>query len=371
MHEKPIRVFAEAIEPGALAQFMGAMAEPYAVKGVLMPDAHTGYSLPIGAVVATEGVVLPAWVGYDIGCGMCAVPTTFARADVARHAKAIFDQTYRDIPVGFEHNRKAVDWEPPPGVEPTNFVADLLAKGGRKEIGSLGGGNHFIEIGADEGEKVWIVIHSGSRNVGHKTAAHYMRQASKLHTGEDRPRDGHYGFETDSELGECYLADMTFCIEFALANRREIMERVVAAIGRHTDGDADWPALINRTHNHAELKDGQWIHRKGATHAEAGMAGVIPGNMRDGSFIVEGKGNPDALWSSSHGAGRVLGRTQAKRSLKLEDFQRTMQGIQALVKPATLDESPAAYKDIFEVMRLQEPLVTVRHHIRPLINIKG
>ncbi len=371
MTGKPIHVFAEAIEAEALAQFKSAMVEPYAMAGALMPDAHTGYSLPIGAVVATEGVVLPAWVGYDIGCGMCAVPTTFERPAVARAAKAIFDQIYRDIPVGFAHNKKATDWEPPTGVEPTAFVADLLAKGGRTEIGSLGTGNHFIEVGVDEGDRVWIVLHSGSRNVGYKTAAHYMREASKLHTGEDRPREGHYGFDTGSELGARYLADMAFCIEFALANRRELMARAVAAIGRHADGDADWPALINRTHNHAELKDGRWIHRKGATHAEAGMTGVIPGNMRDGSFIVEGKGNPDALCSSSHGAGRVLGRNQAKRTLRLEDFQRTMQGIQALVKPATLDESPAAYKDIFEVMRLQEPLVTVKHHVRPLINIKG
>lgn len=181
---KPIHVFAETIEAEALAQFESAMAEPYAVQGALMPDAHTGYSLPIGAVVATEGVVLPSWVGYDIGCGMCAVPTSFERPAVARAAKAIFDAIYRDIPVGFEHNKKATDWEPLAGIEPTAFVADLLAKGGRNEIGSLGGGNHFIEIGVDEGERVWIVIHSGSRNVGHKTASHYMRQASKLHTGE-------------------------------------------------------------------------------------------------------------------------------------------------------------------------------------------
>lgn len=371
MSGKPIHIFAEAVEPEALAQFESAMAEPYAIKGALMPDAHKGYSLPIGAVVATEGVVLPAWVGYDIGCGMCAVPTTFARGEVARAAKAVFDQIYRDVPVGFAHNRTAVDWEPPAGAGPTPLVADLLAKGGRKEIGSLGTGNHFIEIGVDEGDRVWIVIHSGSRNVGHRTAAHYMRQASKLHTGEDRPREGHYGFATNSDLGARYIADMTVCIAFALANRREMMGRVVRAMQRHAGGDADWPALINRTHNHAEFKDGWWIHRKGATHAEAGMMGVIPGNMRDGSFVVEGMGNPDALWSSSHGAGRVIGRNEAKRRFRLEDFQRTMAGIQARVKPATLDEAPFAYKDIFEVMRLQEPLVTVRHHLRPLINIKG
>lgn len=371
MTAKPIHVFAEAVEAEALAQFTGAMAQDFAVQGALMPDAHSGYALPIGAVVATAGVVVPAWVGYDIGCGMCAVPTTFGRAEVARNAQAIFEAVYAAIPVGFKHNKTATDWEPPTHLTPTSFVKNLLDQGARKEIGSLGGGNHFIEIGADEGGRVWIVIHSGSRNLGHKTATHYMREASKLHTGEDRPRAGHYGFDADSEAGARYIADMNFCLEFALANRREMMERVVAAMQRHAEGGADWAALINRTHNHAEARDGRWIHRKGATHAEAGMTGVIPGNMRDGSFIVEGRGNPDALFSSAHGAGRRLGRNEAKRTLSLEDFERTMQGVQARVRADTLDESPAAYKDIFEVMKRQDALVTVKHHVRPMINVKG
>ena len=371
MSGKPVTIFAEAVEPEALAQFEGAMAQDFAVAGALMPDAHSGYALPIGAVVATAGVVVPAWVGYDIGCGLCAAPTTFRRPDVARNAKAIFEAIYRAIPVGFEHNKTAADWEPPAGLSPTPFVRDLLDQGARREIGSLGGGNHFIEIGVDEGERVWIVIHSGSRNLGHKTAARYMREASRLHTGEDRPREGHYGFDVASDAGARYLADMAFCLEFALANRREMMARVVAAMTRTIEGEAEWPALINRTHNHAECKDGRWIHRKGATHAEAGMAGVIPGNMRDGSFIVEGLGNPDSLWSSAHGAGRVLGRNEAKRTLSLEDFRRTMRGVQALVEPATLDESPFAYKDIFAVMARQDALVTVKHHVRPMINVKG
>ena len=136
-------------------------------------------------------------------------------------------------------------------------------------------------------------------------------------------------------------------------------------------GGADWEHLINRNHNHAEEKDGLWIHRKGATHAEDGMMGVIPGNMRDGSFIVRGKGNPDSLYSSSHGAGRVIGRKQAKRELDLEDFKLTMKGVTAMVGEDTLDESPMAYKDIFEVMRLQADLVDMIHHITPIVNVKG
>jgi tRNA-splicing ligase RtcB len=153
-----------------------------------------------------------------------------------------------------------------------------------------------------------------------------------------------------------------------------MMGRVVRAITEALDipcYELDFSELINRNHNHAVERDGLWVHRKGATHAEEGMMGVIPGNMRDGSFIVRGKGNPDSLYSSSHGAGRVLGRKEAKRRLVVAEFVETMQGIQALVEESALDESPAAYKDIFEVMRLQSDLVGVVAHVRPMVNIKG
>lgn len=147
--------------------------------------------------------------------------------------------------------------------------------------------------------------------------------------------------------------------------------RIEGVLSENCDGAGEWGALINRNHNHAEQKDGLWIHRKGATHAEAGMMGVIPGNMRDGSFIVRGKGNPDALWSSSHGAGRVLGRKEAKRTLTMESFTETMAGVVALVTDETLDEAPFAYKSIFDVMRQQDVMVEVVAHVRPILNIKG
>ena len=368
---KEHHVFAEVLEGEAWGQFCDAMKLDFVTKGALMPDVHTGYSLPIGAVVATEGVIVPAWVGFDIGCGMCAVPTTFEKARIHAAAKTIFDQIYRDVPVGFKHNETETPW----GWEKVPCTRDLAKlfreKNGLCQLGSLGGGNHFIEIGRDEDERVWIIIHSGSRGIGHIAATHYMRQASKLHTGIEKAKEGHYGFEAGTDLGEQYIMDLGFCLQFALANRREIIERVVKAIQRSLSGHADWDRLINRNHNHAEFNHGAWIHRKGATHAEDGMDGVIPGNMRDGSFIVTGKGNPNALWSSAHGAGRVMGRRTAKETLKLEDFEVAMDGVQAKVTAETLDESPFAYKDIFEVMRLQEPLVSVQHHVRPIINIKA
>lgn len=364
--DKHYRIFAEVLEQTALAQFESAMQQPFALMGALMPDAHTGYSLPIGSVVATDGFVVPAWVGYDIGCGMCAVPTTFKRDDVVDNADRIFNSIYRGVPVGFTHNQNDSVWDFS-DLPRTEDMETAFAKNGLKQLASLGGGNHFIEIGYDENNTVWIIIHSGSRGIGHATATRYMRMAS----GDGKAREGHFGFNVTSQEGIAYITDLNFCLAFALENRRQLIQRVVREMAHTCQGDAQWDALINRNHNHAELKSGMWIHRKGATHAEAGMMGVIPGNMRDGSFIVEGKGNRDALWSSSHGAGRVMSRTEAERVLTVEAFASTMGGIKAKVEQSTLDESPMAYKDIFDVMRQQDELVRVVHHVKPLINIKG
>lgn len=365
--DKPYRIFAEVLEQEALDQFESAMQQAFVVRGALMPDAHAGYSLPIGAVIATDGVVLPAWVGYDIGCGMCALPTSYDAADVRAKAQEIFDGIYKAVPVGFSHNTSDTEWAEGDSLPRTDTMQAIFAKNGLRQLGSLGGGNHFAEIGADETGKVWIVIHSGSRGIGHATASHYMRLAS----GDGKAREGHFGFAVDSDEGRDYAKDLNFCLAFALENRREMMRRIVGVLDDHVSGTAEWDGLINRNHNHAEPKGGLWIHRKGATHAEAGMMGVIPGNMRDGSFIVRGKGNAEALWSSSHGAGRVLGRKEAKRTLAMEDFTETMTGVVARIADDTLDESPFAYKSIFDVMRQQDDLVEVVAHVRPILNIKG
>lgn len=376
--DKPHKIFAEVIEREALRQFESAMQQPFVVQGALMPDAHAGYSLPIGAVVATSGVVVPAWVGYDIGCGMCAVPTTFEAGAVCAYAHRIFESIHDLVPVGFKRNDKPIRWSYNGPL--SDFTKRLLAEGGAlKQLGTLGGGNHFIEIGADAAGVVWIVIHSGSRNVGHKIATHYMKAASP----DGRAREGHFGLDENSQLGRDYITDLNFGLAFALQNRLTMVERIEGALRKHIPGAVDYSNLINRNHNHAEKRhiartnswyrsmQEVWIHRKGATHAEFGMMGVIPGNMRDGSFIVEGKGNPESLYSSSHGAGRVLGRKQAKAQLSLDEFKGAMSGIVARVDAATLDESPFAYKSIFEVMAQQVDLVDVKRHIIPIINVKG
>lgn len=370
---KPIKIYSDSIDGKALSQFFDAMKMDFALQGALMPDAHAGYALPIGAVVATEGMIVPSWIGYDIGCGVCAIPTSFDIEQIKTNKKAIFDQIYRDVPVGFNHNKtpctNLYDIADRPDV--SDFVQKEIIKTGApgNQIGTLGGGNHFIEIGYDESNKVWIVIHSGSRNVGHKIATHYMKLAS----GDGKAREWHFGLRVDAQDGQDYLNDLAFGLKFALMNRKTLAMRTCDAIAHHVPGCAEFDGLINRNHNHAELKDGRWIHRKGATHAEEGMMGVIPGNMRDGSFIVRGKGNAESMSSSSHGAGRVLGRKEAKAKLSVATFCETMaaSGVQAKVGFDTVDESPLAYKDIFTVMAEQVDLVDVKHHITPIINIKG
>ena len=348
------------------------MEQDYSIRGALMPDAHTGYGLPIGGVVETEGVILPSWVGYDIGCGMCAMPIEVAPVTIVENDRAIFDAIYRHVPTGFNVHQH-------PKSEPLD-PADLSALGqemfkkrkGFRSIGTLGGGNHFIEIGFDvQTQMVWIIIHSGSRGVGHGIAGAYMEIAGGV---PGKKPEGHWPLSLDSTAGQDYIQDMMWATEFALANRHEIMLEVIAAInevlGEEILSASDM--FINRNHNHADPQpSGTWIHRKGATHAEYGMDGVIPGNMRDGSFIVKGLGNKESLQSSSHGAGRVLGRKRAKRELNVDEFVDTMQGIVAKVGPETLDESPAAYKNIFDVMDLQQDLVVIQAHILPLINVKA
>lgn len=364
--KKQVKIYNPFTDPKAIHQFYEAMELDCSVKGALMPDAHLGYSLPIGGVIATEGKIFPSWVGYDIGCGMCALKTDFRYSDVVDHAKEIFDRIYALIPVGFNHRQNALDFNIENGSKAFKDIYN--DKKGGTHLGTLGGGNHFIEIGVGDHYEVWIIIHSGSRGVGHGVAQHYMRKASN----SAKAREGHYGLNVDGIMGQYYIADMNLCLDFALENRKSMMKQVVYILSNYFGKtNQSYKDMINRNHNHAELKDGLWIHRKGATHAEREMSGVIPGNMRDGSFIVKGKGNEDALCSSSHGAGRAFGRAEAKKKISMGLFEKQMEGIIAKVDSSTKDESPDAYHNIYDVMDFQTDLVEIVDHIKPIINIKG
>ena len=417
----PYKIYAELLDETAQTQFEDVLKEPYVTRGALMPDAHAGYTMPIGAVCATKDVVVPQFVGFDIGCGMCAYKTDYTKAEVQAHATEIYNAIVERIPLGSRKHKNHQSLKTDLDITP--FAASILNSTGLKQLGTLGGGNHFIEVGYGADEKVWIVIHSGSRGFGHKIASHYMIQAYlakhnqkdaleerlaeftnrnagfKAHNPEGfekallkfkhkqmlelnkkiRPDDIKEicALDANSELGQAYITDQNFALNFALENRKLMIARIHEAMneiigGSYAFDTEDERRFINRNHNHADFDEAskEWIHRKGATHAEKGMRGVIPGNMRDGSFVVIGKGNKDALKSSSHGAGRVMSRKKARSHVKLEDFQASMQGITGTVDENTLDESPFAYKDIFEVMRLQEELVEIEEHIKVIINVK-
>lgn len=368
---KPYKIYAEVLESGAIDQFVNCMSLPDVVQGALMPDAHTGYVMPIGAVVATKGTIYPSFVGYDIGCGMSATKLDISLGDVDGLEKAIHEAIRAAVPVGFSKNtdgqiREAAAWQDHLN---SGFTEDskVFAGYGPMCLGTLGGGNHFIEIGYDEQNNLWIIIHSGSRSVGQKIAEHYMAIAAKGGKSEEA-----HALDVNSAEGKAYIQDMNYGLRFALENRKLMTHRVIQAVSGVVGRQVKASDFINRNHNHAELRDGVWIHRKGATHAEQNMMGVIPGNMRDGCFIVRGLGNPDSLYSSSHGAGRVLSRRKAKEQITLEQFEESMKGIPAAtVGQATVDESPFAYKDIFKVMELQEDLVDIVHYVKPIINVKG
>lgn len=368
---KPYRIYAEVLESGAIDQFVNCMSLPDVVQGALMPDAHTGYVMPIGAVVATRGTIYPSFVGYDIGCGMSATKLNIGSDVLRAYAKQIYTAIQGEVPVGFSKNAneqitEAATWQGTLDVKHSEMIKDFVGYGPMC-LGTLGGGNHFIEIGEDEAGMGWIIIHSGSRSVGQKIAEHYMKIAADGGKAEEA-----HALGVNTIEGARYIVDMEYGLQFALKNRQLMTHRVIRAISGVIGRRVTSSEFINRNHNHAELRDGLWIHRKGATHAEEGMMGVIPGNMRDGCFIVRGLGNPDSLYSSSHGAGRVLSRRKAKEQITLEQFEESMKDVwAATVGQATVDESPFAYKDIFKVMELQEDLVDIVHYVKPIINVKG
>lgn len=373
--KKKSKIYADHVEAEVMEQFNSAMEEPSVIKGALMPDAHIGYSLPIGGVLATKNFVYPSWVGYDIGCGVCALKTSFDKKEITTLATEIEKEIYRTIAVGLgrDYRDQKYDWNYK-HISRTKVVSDLLEKGVLKQLGTLGSGNHFIEIDYDPDSNIWIVVHSGSRGFGHSVASHYMALAAP----GNKPREGHYGFKADSKDGRNYIKDMNFVLNFAFENRKNMLSELINIIERIT-GKKDTVArnkiksgeFINSKHNHAELKNNLWIHRKGATQAEKGVMVVIPGNMKDGSFIAEGKGSPEGLYSSAHGAGRAYSRKKSKRELSLDEFKKSMKGITARVTKKTIDESPMAYKDIFEVMEMQKDLIEINMQLKPIINIKG
>ncbi len=355
----------EEIEPEALKQIYDVASLDIVKKLAIMPDVHTGYDLCIGGVALVEGHISPSFVGYDIGCGMCFVDTGIKAEEIFKTKKdreEIAKEIYKEIPVGKNIRKKPLDYEKFRSASGDSSLEKKVNDKLFHSLGTLGSGNHFIEIGENLEGNICVTIHSGSRNIGHTIASYYMKKGRFL--------------PLDSFWGKAYLEDMNFALDYALENRLTMMKIVLKVLG-FTEKEIDRiirKTLINENHNHAVLTDEGVLHRKGATPAEEGQKGIIPANMRDGVYITVGLGNKEFLSSASHGAGRVLSRRKAKELIDIKEFKKVMEmaDVVAKVDNSTLDEAPFAYKDINQVIKAQENVVIkVVDQVRPLINIKG
>ena len=388
--KQPIKIWSKNTEAGAIAQLKNLANLPFIHKWVCaMPDCHQGYGMPIGGVIATEGVIIPNAVGVDIGCGMCAVKTTLTEISQDQ-LKEIMAEIRKVVPLGFKHHQKQQDDNLMPEQKYSALEMPIIAKeytSALKQIGTLGGGNHFIEIQKGSDGFIWVMIHSGSRNLGFQVANHYNKRAQELckkwysNIPEPKGEDGLAFLPIDTVEGQSYLKEMQYCVDFALANRKLMMKNIQNCFykviyGENNAVDPIFEPMINIAHNYASIENhfgkNVWVHRKGATKASKGLIGIIPGSMGTSSYIVEGLGNPESFESCSHGAGRKMGRHQAIKELNLEHEQEIMKDV--LGAPRTqsdLEEAPSAYKDIVDVMKNQEDLVKILVELKPLAVIKG
>lgn len=350
----------------------------------LMPDAHLGKGATVGSVIPTLGAIMPAAVGVDIGCGMIAVRTQFDRSQLPTDLAPLREQIERAIPLSAGHaNKKVVATAEPRIAElealaaKAEFDPGKYAGHWRLQLGSLGSGNHFIEVSVDELDRVWLFLHSGSRGVGNKIAMHHIQVAQRLakQWWIDLPDpDLAYLVEGTPEFW-AYIRELRWAQHFALLNREEMMDRVARQVSEVMGEPVEELERINCHHNFTERekhfgKD-VWVSRKGAIQADLGRPGLIPGSMGTASYVVEGLGNPLSLNSSPHGAGREYSRSAARRTFTHEQLREAMVGIEFRDTDAFIDEIPQAYKPIDQVMADAADLVRVRHTLRQLVNVKG
>lgn len=351
----------------------------------LMPDAHLGLGATVGSVIPTLGAIMPAAVGVDIGCGMIAVRTQFARSDLDGEDLAeLRQQIERAVPLSAGHDNRTIVVTAEPRVAEledaaakAEFDPGAYAGHWRHQLGSLGSGNHFIEISVDETDTVWMFLHSGSRGVGNKIAQHHIKVAQRLvkQWWIELPHpDLAYLVEGTPEFTR-YIRELRWAQRFALLNREEMMDRVANQLGRFLGAAVEERERINCHHNftESEMHFGRrvWVSRKGAIQADEGQPGLIPGSMGTASYVVEGKGNPLSLNSSPHGAGREHSRSAARRTFTHAQLREAMVGIEYRDTDAFIDEIPQAYKPIDQVMADANDLVAVRHTLRQLVNVKG
>lgn len=372
------------IEPAALEQLKNISEMPFLFQHVaVMPDCHLGKGATVGSVIATKDAIIPAAVGVDIGCGMIAVKTKFFAKDLPESLTKLRLSIERSIPLGAGGYNREVKGSALERVKvlkdhPDTPETDKWAT----QVGSLGSGNHFIEVSLDETDQVWVVLHSGSRGIGNQLACKHIKVAQTICEQMFvalKDKDLAY-LPAQTKEFEKYIKDLHWAQEFALANREEMMDRVLKdfayemfnELGHEKEIELE---RINCHHNFTQQENhfgkNVWITRKGAIQMRMGQKGVIPGSMGTRSYIVTGKENPLAFHSAPHGAGRRFSRAEARRRLTMKDFEEAMKGIECRHSDALIDELPAAYKDVDEVMENAKELVDIQHVLRQILNVKG
>jgi tRNA-splicing ligase RtcB len=377
--------WASLIEAETLGQAEKAARLPFIYPHIaLMPDAHLGKGATVGSVIPTLNAIVPAAVGVDIGCGMAAVRTQYHRDELGADLAKLRVAIERAVPLSAGVYNTAVSATAAARLERLTATAEKAGFDPKRyagnwelQLGSLGSGNHFLEVSADETGAVWLFLHSGSRGVGNKIASHHIRVAQEAMkrwwiTVPD-PDLAYLPEGTDEFLH--YLRELRWAQDFALANREEMMDRMIACFAEFVGGPVEELERVQCHHNYTEQEThfGKtvWLSRKGAINAEKGRLGLIPGSMGDASYVVVGKGNPVALNSSPHGAGRAWSRSKARKMFTREQLREAMRGIEYRDTDAFLDEIPQAYKPIDVVMEDAADLVEVRHTLRQFVNVKG
>lgn len=384
---KPIKIWTEDIEAEALTQLKNLARLPFiANNGIAcMPDVHAGKGSTIGTVIATDKAIIPAAVGVDIGCGMNAVRLSLKAADLPESLTMIRHQVERDVPLGTGGHHATFDM-PASISQLPDAVINGVFKGNKNkaidkyasQLGSLGAGNHFIELCIDENQDVWIMLHSGSRGVGNLIGSYFIEKAKRrMEQYFIHLPDGDLAYlPEDTDDFNDYIEAVGWAQNYAFENRKVMMEVVIAALRQHIPIPFTvTQEAINCHHNYVEKEKhfgrNLWVTRKGAIRAQAGDLGIIPGSMGQRSYIVRGKGNREAYCSCSHGAGRKMSRTQARKTFTIDDLKQQTRDVECRKDNAVLDEIPSAYKSIDEVMANQTDLVEVVHTLKQVLCVKG
>ncbi len=386
----PVKIYTGEVEASARQQLVNISRLPIIHHHVAaMPDVHFGIGASVGAVIPTLRAIIPAAVGVDIGCGMMAARLSLSENSLdEKILRKIFDRISRDVPVGFKQHDEA---------DATGFafapfekklkkimqrhpgVAKRVGKNSSwvRQMGTLGGGNHFIEVCVDEAGRVWVMLHSGSRGIGNAIGTYFIELAKRdLERNQLQVPDRNLAyFPEGARHFDDYVEAVTWAQNYACANRVQMMELVLAALRRHLPAFGVTGEAVNCHHNYVEREmhygERVWLTRKGAIRARKGDLGIIPGSMGARSYIVRGKGSAESFHSCAHGAGRRMSRTQAEKQFSVRDLESQTEGVICRKDKGVLDEIPGAYKDIDEVMANQSDLVEVVHTLKQVLCVKG